>query len=97
MYGCESLIIKKAVHQGFDAFDCCAAEGSWESLGLHGDQSSNPKWNPYWIFFGRTDAESEAPILWLPDGNSWLFGKHPDAGNVLKAKKKGAAENEMVK
>ena len=22
MYGCESLIIKKAVHQGFDAFDC---------------------------------------------------------------------------
>ena len=26
----------------------------------------NPKWNQYWIFVGRTDAEAETPILWPP-------------------------------
>ena len=29
---------------------------------------------------GRTDAETEVPILWLPDGKSQLIGKDPDAG-----------------
>ena len=33
-----------------------------------------------WIFIGRTDAEAETPILWPPDGKSWLIGKDPDAG-----------------
>jgi len=28
----------------------------------------NPKGNQHWIFIGRTDAEAEALILWLPDG-----------------------------
>ena len=27
----------------------------------------NPKGNQSGIFTGRTDAEAEAPILWLPD------------------------------
>ena len=27
----------------------------------------NPKGNQSWIFVGRTDAEAEVPILWLPD------------------------------
>ena len=30
----------------------------------------NSKENWSWIFFGRTDAEAEAPILWLPDVKS---------------------------
>ena len=30
----------------------------------------NPKGNQPCIFIGRTDAEAEAPILWLPDGKS---------------------------
>ena len=29
---------------------------------------------------GKTDAETEAPILWPPDGKSQLIGKDPDAG-----------------
>ena len=33
-----------------------------------------------WDFFGRNDAEPEAPILWLPDVKSRLTGKDPDAG-----------------
>ena len=24
----------------------------------------NPKWNQFWIFIGRTDAEAATPILW---------------------------------
>ena len=40
----------------------------------------HPKGNQSWIFVERTDAEAEAPILWLPDGKNWLIGKDPDAG-----------------
>ena len=32
----------------------------------------NPKGNQLWIFTGRTTAETEAPILWLPDAKSQL-------------------------
>ena len=39
-----------------------------------------PKGNQSWIFTGRTDAEAEAPVLWLSDAKSWLTGKDPDAG-----------------
>ena len=30
----------------------------------------NPKGNQPWIFMGRTDDETEAPILWPPDAKS---------------------------
>ena len=40
MYGCESWTIKKAEHQRIDALNCSAGEGSWESLGLQGDPTS---------------------------------------------------------
>ena len=40
----------------------------------------NPKGNQPWVFIGRTDAETEAPKVWLPDAKSWLFGKDPDVG-----------------
>ena len=26
-----------------------------------------------WVFFGRTDAEAETPILWPPHAKSWLI------------------------
>ena len=42
----------------------------------------NPKGNQPWIFIGRTDANTEAPILWPPDAKSWLTAKHPDAGKI---------------
>ena len=40
----------------------------------------SPKGNQSWIFNERTDAETEAPILWPPDGKNWLIWKDPDAG-----------------
>ena len=33
------------------------------------------KGNQSWIVIGRTDAEAEAPILWLPDAKKQLIGK----------------------
>ena len=33
-------------------------------------QPVHPKGNQSWIFIGRTDAEAETPILWLPDAKS---------------------------
>ena len=30
-------------------------------------QPVHPKGNQSWIFIGRTDADAETPILWLPD------------------------------
>ena len=39
----------------------------------------HPKGNQYWIFIGRTDAGTEMPILWPPDGKNCLIGKDPDA------------------
>ena len=36
-------------------------------------QSVHPKGNQPWIFIGRTDAEAETPMLWLPDVKNWLF------------------------
>ena len=56
----------------------------------------NPKGNQPWIFIGRTDAEPEAPTLWLPDVKSWLFVKDHDAGKDWRQEEKVATEDEMV-
>ena len=56
----------------------------------------NPKGNQSWIFIGRTDAETEAPILWQPDAKSWLIGKDPDTGKDWRQEEKGMTEDEVV-
>ena len=33
-------------------------------------QPVHPKGDPSWVFFGRTDAEAETPILWPPDAKN---------------------------
>ena len=47
------------------------------------------------MFFGKTDAEAETPILWPLDVKNRLIGKDPDAGR-LKSGVEGMTENEMV-
>ena len=56
----------------------------------------NPKGNQPWIFFGMTDAEAEAPILWPPDAKSWLIRKDPDAGKDERQEENGMTEDEIV-
>ena len=42
-----------------------------------------------WDFFGRNDANAEAPVLWPPHVKSWLIGKVFDAGRDLGAGEEG--------
>ena len=56
----------------------------------------NLKGNQSWIVIGRTDAEAEAPVFWLPDANSRLTGKVPDAGKDWGQKEKRTSEDEMA-
>ena len=45
---------------------------------------------------GRTNAEDETPLLWPPNGKSWLPAKIPDAGKDWRQEEKGTTEDEMV-
>ena len=71
-------------------------EDSWESLGLQGDKTVNPKGNQSWIFIETTDAEAETPILWPPDKKNWLTGKVLDAGKYRRQEEKGTREDVML-
>ena len=59
-------------------------------------QPVHPKGNRSWILIGRTDAETETPILWPPDVKNWLIGKYPDAGKDWRQEEKGTAANKML-
>ena len=62
--------------------------GLWELVHSKGDQS--------WVFFWRTDAEAESPVLWPPHEKSWLIGKDSDAGKDWGQEEKGMTEVEMA-
>ena len=63
MYGCESRTVQKAEHQRINGFELWLLEKTLESLlDCEEIKPVNPKGNQCWIFIGRTDAETEAPI-----------------------------------
>ena len=80
LYGCESWTVKKAEQWRIDAFQLWC----WRRLKSPSDckeiQPIHPKENQSWIFSGRSDAESEIPILWPLDAKNCLIWKYPDAG-----------------
>ena len=59
-------------------------------------QPVHPERDQSWVFIGRTDAEAETPILWLPHAKSWLIGKDPAAGRDWGQEEKGTTEYEMA-
>ena len=59
-------------------------------------QPVHSKGDQSWVFIGRTDVETETPILGPPDVKSWLIGKDPDAGKDWGQESKGTSEDEMV-
>ena len=59
-------------------------------------QPVHPKGNQSWKLIGRTDAETETLILWLPDAKNWLLGKDPDVRKRWRWEEKGTTEDEMV-
>ena len=69
MYGCESWTVKKAERRRIDAF--VVLEKTLESpLHCKKIQPVHPKGNQSWVFIGRTDVETETPILWPPVAKS---------------------------
>ena len=52
-----------------------------EPVPSKGDQS--------WVFFGKTDAKAETPVLWPPHAKSWLIGKDSDAGRDWGRRRRG--------
>ena len=96
MYGCESWTIKNAERQRPDAFELWCLKRLESPLDYKEIKPVNPKGNQPWIFIRRTDADSEVPIIWPPDGKSWLFRKDPDAGKDWRQEEKGMTEDEMV-
>ena len=82
MYGYEIWTIKKLSTKELMVLNCGVGEDFWESLRLQGDLTSQSQGNQTWIFIGRPDAEAETPILWPPDGKSWLIGKDLMLGKI---------------
>ena len=96
MYGCENWTIKKAECRRIDAFELCCwrrLESPWDCKDM---QPVHPKGDQSWVFTGRTDAEAETTILWLPDAKNRLIGKDPDAGRDWGQEAKGTTEDEMA-
>ena len=88
MYRCESWTIKKAECRRIDAFKLWC----WRRLlrvpwtARISNQSILKEFGP-----------DEAPILWPPDANNWLIGKHPVSGTNWRQKEKRVTEDEMVR
>ena len=62
-YAYESWTLKKA-----ERFQIVVLKKTLESpLDYKEVKLVNPKGNQPWLFIGRTDAETEAPIFWAPD------------------------------
>ena len=96
MYGYESWTIKKAKCRRINFWTVVLEKALESPLDYKEIKLVHPKGNQYWIFIERTDAESEAPILWPPDSKNWLIGKDLDAGKDWRQEEKGMREDEMV-
>ena len=59
-------------------------------------QPVHSKGDQAWVFFGRTDAKADTPVLWPPHAKSWLIGKDSDARRDLGQEEKGTTEDEMA-
>ena len=59
-------------------------------------QPIHSKGDQFWIFIGKTDAETETPVLWPLDATIWLIRKDPDAGKDWRQEEKETTEDEMV-
>ena len=75
MYGCKSWTVKKAEGRRIDAFELWC----WRRLlrvpwtarrSNHSKGDPHSKGDQPWVFFGRTDAKAETPVLWPPHAKS---------------------------
>ena len=69
-----------AEHWRIDAFELWCWRRLESPLDCKEIQPVHSKGDQPWVFFGRTDAKAETPVLWPPHVKSWLIGKDCDAG-----------------
>ena len=76
-----TVVLEKSVESPLDCKEI-------QPVHSKGDQSC--------MFFGRTDAKAESPILWPLHVKSWLIGKESDSGRDWGQEEKGTTEDEMA-
>ena len=97
MYRCESWTVKKAERWRNWCFWTVVLEKTLESpLDCREIQPVHSEGHQSWVFFGRTDAKAETPVLWPLHAKSWLIGKESDAGRDWGQEEKGTTEDEMA-
>ena len=70
-YGCESWTVMKAGCRRIGAFEVWSWRRLFESpLDYKEIHPVHSKGDQSWVFFGRTDAKTETPILWPPHAKS---------------------------
>ena len=69
-YGCESWTVQKAEYRRTDAFELWCWRRLLSPLDCKEIQPVHSKGDQSWVFFGKTDAQAETPILWPPDVKS---------------------------
>ena len=95
-YRNESWTIKEGWEPKNWYFQIVVLEKTLESpLDCKGLKPVDPKGSQPWMFIGWTDAETEAPVLWLSDAKSQLIGKDCNAGKDWQ-QEKGVSEDELV-
>ena len=52
-------------------------------------QPVQPEGIQFWVFIGRTDTETESPIIWLPDARIDLLEKTLMLGKIEGRRKRG--------
>ena len=92
MYGCENWTMKKAERRRIDAFEMWC----WRRLLRVPWTARRSNQSILTEFIGRTDAETETPILWPHDAKNWLIWKDADSGKGWRWEEKGTTEDEMV-
>ena len=89
--------IKKAEHWRTDGFWPVVLERTLESsTDCKEIKSVNPKENQFLILIGRTDTETETPVLWPLLAKRQLIRKDSYAGKDWTQKEKGVTEDDMV-
>ena len=66
MYGCESWSIKKVECQRIDAFELWCWRRLLRVYWTARRSKQSIKGDQPWVFFGKTDAKVETPVLWPP-------------------------------
>ena len=52
-------------------------------------QPVHSKGDQYWVFFGRTDAKAETPVLWPPHAKSYSLEKTLMLGGIEGRRRRG--------